>query len=232
MFGKRSGSDTAEMLVVAEDLGRFEGLEPELDAEFPEGGWTRVSEAQLRKALDQAAPAHVLITADRADPAHLTELGELISLARNRGASVVLVVQDLPASEVHRLMRAGADDFLPVPVPKGELRDSLERIARRSTPSSGAPAKSRQGLIYPVYGVAGGVGASTFAVNLAWDLAQEGRKKDVRVCLLDLDLQYGSAATYLDLERGEAVFELLSDLENADAAGFHDALAERTRNLS
>jgi pilus assembly protein CpaE len=34
---------------------------------------------------------------------------------------------------------------------------------------------------------------------------------------LDLDFQYGSAATYLDLPRKELVYEFLSDLANADS---------------
>ncbi|MCE8472764.1 pilus assembly protein CpaE, partial [Rhodovulum sulfidophilum] len=41
---------------------------------------------------------------------------------------------------------------------------------------------------------------------------------------LDLDLQFGSAATYLDLPRKEAVFELLSDIAAMDGEGFLQAL--------
>ena len=41
-----------------------------------------------------------------------------------------------------------------------------------------------------------------------------------RVCLIDLDFQYGSSATYLDLPRKEAVFEILSDTANADSDAF------------
>jgi pilus assembly protein CpaE len=65
--------------------------------------------------------------------------------------------------------------------------------------------------------LAGGSGASTFAVNLAWELATASKTDAPRVCLLDLDFQYGSAATYLDLPRKELVYEFLSDLANADS---------------
>jgi pilus assembly protein CpaE len=44
------------------------------------------------------------------------------------------------------------------------------------------------------------------------------------VCLLDLDLQYGSVATYLDLPRREVIFELLSDTAQMDAESFGQAL--------
>ena len=44
------------------------------------------------------------------------------------------------------------------------------------------------------------------------------------MCLLDLDLQYGSVATYLDLPRREVIFELLSDTAQMDAESFGQAL--------
>jgi pilus assembly protein CpaE len=75
-----------------------------------------------------------------------------------------------------------------------------------------------------VQGLAGGVGASTLAVNLAWELATRNRKSEPRVCLLDFDFQFGSAATYLDLARREAVYELLSDTAAMDAEAFAQAL--------
>jgi pilus assembly protein CpaE len=65
----------------------------------------------------------------------------------------------------------------------------------------------RDGVIFPVHGLAGGSGASTFAANLAWELATIDKTDAPRVCLLDFDFQYGSVATYLDLPRKESVFE-------------------------
>ena len=72
-------------------------------------------------------------------------------------------------------------------------------------------------MVLPVHGLAGGSGASTFATNLAWELATISKTDAPRVCLIDLDFQYGSVATYLDLPRKEAVFELLSDTGHADS---------------
>ena len=73
-----------------------------------------------------------------------------------------------------------------------------------------------QRLALAVHGLAGGSGASTFATNLAWELASV-TKEAPRVCLIDFDFQFGSAATYLDLPRKEAVFDLLSDAATADS---------------
>ncbi len=51
--------------------------------------------------------------------------------------------------------------------------------------------------------MAGGTGATTVAVNLAWELATIAKTDAPKVCLIDLDLQFGSVATYLDLPRRE-----------------------------
>ncbi|NCU21896.1 pilus assembly protein CpaE, partial [Candidatus Falkowbacteria bacterium] len=57
------------------------------------------------------------------------------------------------------------------------------------------------------------------------ELANCEKKGGPRVCLLDLDLQYGSVSTYLDLPRREAVLELLSDTSRMDSESFVQALS-------
>jgi pilus assembly protein CpaE len=102
---------------------------------------------------------------------------------------------------------------------------------RRPTPAleavPGAKTKAtgdRNGVVLPVQGLAGGTGATTFAVNLAWELATIDKDNPPRVCLLDLDLQFGTSSTYLDLPRREAVLELLSDTTSLDADGLMQSL--------
>ena len=75
-----------------------------------------------------------------------------------------------------------------------------------------------------VHGLAGGTGATTLAVNLAWELANQDKKDNPSVCLLDLDLQYGAVATCLDLQRREVVFDMLSDTESMDEETFAQSL--------
>jgi pilus assembly protein CpaE len=146
---------------------------------------------------------------------------------------------------LHQLMRLGADSFCPYPLPEGALHEAIEKVRTPEPPpmlqaahvDQGARLKvgdDRQGVVLPVHGLAGGVGSSTFAVNLAWELAIIGRDKEKekekskekapRVCLLDLDFQFGSVSTYLDLPRRESVYELLSDTSSMDAESFMAAL--------
>jgi pilus assembly protein CpaE len=79
-------------------------------------------------------------------------------------------------------------------------------------------------VIVAVHGLAGGVGSSTLAANLAWELILSDKETPPQVCLIDLDLQTGSAGTYLDLPRRDAVYELLSDMASMDKEAFMQAL--------
>lgn len=84
-----------------------------------------------------------------------------------------------------------------------------------------APVRSgsqggKNGIVFPVYGTAGGVGTSTFAANLAWEIQTIVEKEGRSACIIDLGLQYGSVATYLDVPRSDATMELLSNMGAAD----------------
>ena len=234
---KRDGAATAELVVVATDPSRFGGLPRELDADFGGGGWIRAEPQQVPGILEaagggEAAPT-VLVCAGPEDMSRLDTLLALVTHCARRGAVVIVVVDEIAPVAVHRLMRAGATDFLPTPHATGALMESISSARRgEGAPADSVESKGRDGLIYPVYGVAGGVGATTFAVNLAWEIAQESRKSGLRVCLLDLDFQYGSVATYLDMPRRDSVLDFLSDMSRADAQGFAAALEERGARLS
>jgi len=46
---------------------------------------------------------------------------------------------------------------------------------------------------------AGGTGATSLAVNLAWELRPSDKKNPPKVCLLDFDLQFGAVANLYGL---------------------------------
>src|SRR5690606_10832945 len=180
---------------------------------------------------DAATLEFIAIAVDADDESDLSRVTDVIRKAKSMQIKVILVANEVSPMALHQLMRLGADDFVPYPLPEGALHDAVERIRRpEPEPAAAAPAPvedeapaptfkakgDRQGVLLPVPGMAGGCGTSTFAVNLAWELATVD-KDAPRVCLMDLNFQYGSAATYLDLPRKEAIFEILTDPTAADA---------------
>ena len=174
----------------------------------------------------------IALALDETDEDDLVLLSEIIRQAKSRNIKVILIAEDVTPAALHSLLRQGADEFVPYPLPEGELAQAIERVRAneqvvhaepRATPTLKAGA-DRDGALIVVHGLAGGTGATTMAVNLAWELANVDKKNPPSVCLLDLDLQFGSVATFLDLPRREAVYEMLSDTENMDEEIFGQSL--------
>ncbi|SLN50705.1 AAA family ATPase [Roseisalinus antarcticus] len=174
----------------------------------------------------------VCIALDEQDEADLSLIIDIIAAAKARNVKVIIVAEDVSPASLHQLLREGGNEFVPYPLPENELSQAIDRVlappAEATIPERQAPnikaEGDRNGVVIPIHGMAGGTGSTTLAVNLAWELATIDAKNAPRVCLLDLDLQFGSASTYLDLPRREAVFELLSDTEAMDGESFIQAL--------
>lgn len=173
----------------------------------------------------------VAIAMDAEDENNIVMLGEVITQARNNGIKVILIAEDVSPSALHQLLRKGADEFVPYPLPEGELAAAIARIQTpEPEPDHDAPQRkasargTKEGAVIVCHGLAGGVGATTFSVNLAWELATVAKDNAPKVCVLDFDLQFGAVSTYLDLPRREAVYELLSDTEAMDDDVFKQAL--------
>ena len=224
-----------EAIAVARDIAQFDLLIEDLDAEYPET-WQRsgIADAAAQiAALDLDVAEGVVIAVQREDEAELDPFEIIVSAAKQRGLPVLLVVEELTATALHRLIRAGADEFTPYPMPEGVLFETLEKMRRTAAQpiATGAPA-ARRGMILPVQGIAGGVGATTLAVNLAWEMAQTPRKVERKVCIIDLNLQFGSVATYLDLARRDATMQVLTEQHGQDRAAIIDAMVTYGKKLS
>ncbi len=224
---------------VSRDVQNFDLLIEDMEAELGEG-WGDLSFEDASAFFGQPDAKQlefVAIAVDEKDEERLPYIGELIKTAKEHQIKVILIAEEVSPMALHQLLRLGADDFVPYPLPEGALHEAVERL-RQPAPTTQPmelplperaaatlkPDADREGVVLPVHGLAGGVGASTFAVNLAWELATVKKKDGPRVCLLDFDLQFGSTSTFLDLPRREMVYEMLSDTASMDADVFLQAL--------
>ncbi len=174
----------------------------------------------------------IALAIDDMDEDALDDLTAIITKARDRNIRTLLIAEDVTPASLHHLLRHGADEFIPYPLPPGELQTVIEKLRAptKAAVTSGDPqvtlsasSESREGVLIAVHGLAGGTGATTLATNLGWELATVG-KTAPSVCLIDLDLQFGTMSTYLDLPRPDAVFELITDTESMDSDSFGQAL--------
>ena len=211
---------------ISRDVSHFDLLIEDMESELGESwGDLTFSDAMLfLNQPDADTLEFVAIAVDGNDESDLTRISSIITAAKERGIKILLIADEVSPIALHQLLKLGADGFVPYPLPENALHEAIERLNQAPaaqpepvhTPSFKAKG-DRDGVILPVHGLVGGAGATTFAVNLAWELANVQKDGAPRVCLLDLNFQFGSISTYLDLPRREAVYEMLSDTAALDA---------------
>lgn len=147
------------------------------------------------------------------DPARTDQLAAFERFARNEAAfvPVIAAVRDLSVSATRLVMRAGATDVVRLPFSAAEVTTitAAERPALRVVP---AAVPVQRGKIVAFVGALGGCGttALTTQAGIIWAAT-------ARVCLIDLDLQFGNAALYLDLPSGLGVGDILEAGTRLDA---------------
>lgn len=218
---------------ISRDVQNFDLLIEDMEAALGDA-WGDLSFEDASAFLgqpDAQGLQFVTIAMDAEDEDNLPAISGVISTAKEAGIKVILIAEDVSPTALHQLLREGGDEFVPYPLPENELARAIERVLTKpeapvaQSGESGFKASGdRAGVIIPVHGIAGGTGATMMAVNLAWELANIEKEEPPKVCLLDLDFQFGSASTYLDLPRREAVLELLTDTATMDAEGFMQAM--------
>lgn len=236
---KKKEELSIQACAIAREMQAFDLLIEDMEAELGErwGGLDFVDGLTYLTGPDAATLEFITVAVDKHDEEDLEPVSALIRVASKAQIKTILIAHDLSPAALHQLLRLGADDFAPYPLPEGALHEAIERIRKPKAPvyveqGHGGQQRRRNGIIIPVYGIAGGVGSTTFAVNLAWEMANIAAKDGLKTCILDLDLQCGTVATYLDLPRREAIFELLSDTASIDSESFQQAMLPFNDKLS
>lgn len=108
-----------------------------------------------------------------------------------------------------KVMRAGAKEFVTKPIAQTEF---LEIIANIKVEYN-ATEQIDTCKIISTFSNKGGIGKTSIAVNLAVELAQMTKEK---VALVDLNLQLGDVATFLDMSPAFAMDYIADNINNLD----------------
>lgn len=217
---------------ISRDVQNFDLLIEDMEAALGEN-WGDLGFSEALAFFNQPDADNlefVAVAIDSVDEDDIVLLGDIITLSKKKGIKVILIAEDVSPAVLHQLLRQGADEFVPYPLPENELQAAIERLQKPQEPAPAvvtplpAGGTPGDGVMLAVHGLAGGTGATTLAVNLAWELANVEKADNPKVCLLDFDLQFGSVATYLDLPRRDVVYEMWSDTEAMDDDIFKQAL--------
>ncbi|WBY07496.1 pilus assembly protein CpaE [Sphingomonas sp. 7/4-4] len=173
--------------------------------------------------------ARVVIVEVRTDrPASLRRLTRLHG--ENRALVIIAAVRDPSITAMQALLRAGINDVVALPLARRDLEAALERI--RSELERGTSEETARGKTVSIIKSVGGVGATALLSQVAALYAQREGERGRSVCLLDLDLQGGNAATHLGVNPDLTVSDLLDAGKRLDPAVLTSVAATHSSGLS
>ncbi|HET8781933.1 MAG TPA: AAA family ATPase [Pyrinomonadaceae bacterium] len=135
----------------------------------------------------------------------------LISAAQNASPEMIL-----------NSLRAGAREFLRLPIIADELRTVLDRISEFTTKQVEAPKK--KGRMVAVFSSKGGCGTSFMATNLA-------AATNSKTVLVDLNLQAGDLPLFLGLEAKYSIADMVEKRQRLDAELINSLVTQHSQNL-
>lgn len=193
------------------------------DAEIVIGG---VDEAVAALNARTISPDYLII--DIADKG--TEIfSDLDEIAQHCEEKVmVVVIGSVNDINFYRQMRArGVAEYCARPAKIGDIRAVLLQTPLDNIRN---PSASKRGTVISCISAASGDGASTFAVNLAYCLAEEFEQSTV---LIDMDYQFGLIAKSLDITAPFGIRELFDFPERGiDELLIEKMLVRHGKNLS
>ncbi len=127
---------------------------------------------------------------------------------------------------MQQVFAAGADDIIALPEAPERIRHAIQKaIARRrgtALTNGAVPAP-----LICILGPKGGTGKTVTACNLAVAMAEQGS----RVCLVDLDLQFGDVALGLRLPPERTIYDLARSGGTLDAEKLEDYLTAHSSGV-
>jgi len=151
---------------------------------------------------------------------------------------LMLVAEEVTADLLRKGMRAGVSDVLEAPLDEPKIEAAIEQFAhdilKRETASAAAPPSEvgmegpKKGRIVTITSAKGGSGKTVLATNVALLL---NRIPDVKVCLVDADLQFGDVCLVLQLEPRYTMVNASHELHHLDGELLDSLLTEHPTGL-
>ena len=135
------------------------------------------------------------------------------------------LLHDRSPDLMKRVLRAGADELLFLPLDAGEATRALLKISesrRREEVHVGS------GTIISLVSLIGGTGVTSLAANLGLALRYAF---DKRVAVVDLDLQTGGLSVYLNLEPERTIMALVEGTRKLDSIQLESALSKHASGI-
>jgi pilus assembly protein CpaE len=206
---------------------------PDAEPSVPVGDSTTLLDTLARLAGQSVDDVpEVVLVHERIGPVPALELIREVAL-RFPATGVVLITSDAGPGVYSAAMDSGARGVVALPLSYEELATRVQAAAqwsagvRRHLGSGRDVFTGSGGTVVTVTGAKGGVGATVAAVHLALASLASGRS----VALVDMDLQTGDIASYLDVQFRRSVVDL-AGIEDISPRVLQDVLFTHPTGLA
>jgi len=180
---------------------------------------------ELAPALDAAADPSadvIMVVFKGADELSLSYLNN--QAERQPRPALFALLHDRSPDLMKRVLRAGADELLFLPLDTGDATRALLKISetRRREEIHGT------GVVISLVSLIGGTGVTSLAANLALAMRYAF---DKRVAVVDLDLQTGGLAVFLNLEPERTIMGLTEGARKLDSIQLESALSKHASGI-
>lgn len=121
-----------------------------------------------------------------------TEIDNLEDTFKN--CKFIITAYDFKTDNIVRFLRKSKKDFITKPIIKTRFLEIVNEIVEKMTSEQDF---SGQGKVISVFSNKGGLGKTTVAVNLGYELARQDRRS--KVAIVDMNLFLGDVTTFLDI---------------------------------
>jgi pilus assembly protein CpaE len=169
-------------------------------------------------------PDVILVDLD-SDPEYALSIVE--NICASASPTVMVYAQRSDLKMAVRCMRAGAREFLNLPIVPGDLAAALARVSVRRPGAH--VARHSTGKLCVFLGAKGGVGVTTIATNFAIALALESGQKTL---LIDFGLPLGDVAINMGISAEYSTAHALGDIARLDTKFLATMLTTHGSDLS
>ena len=174
--------------------------------------------------IEQTGPDVGVVALD-ADPDRAIDLIERLSSEAPETA-ILAASENTDGHQILKTIRAGAREFLTLPLGNDDLASALERVSQQKFGSTEGGGRACE--VIAVAGATGGVGTTSTAVNIGCVLAADTRNS---VALLDLDLALGDADVFLDSIPDYTLADVVQNISRLDIQLLKRSLTKHSSGL-
>ncbi len=220
----------ADQVLVQELRSRLDQSEAEVEVAFV---------AESTQEMVSSVLAHrpsIAFVHDQLGPGPVMQIVRDLTL-RNPALAVLVVTTSDTAEVFAAALNAGARGVLTQPFGLEDLDHRLSSMLEwnqtvrtaLADSQSGSNGHSRGGRVIAAAGAKGGVGTTVVASHLAWDAARSD--PNMRVCLVDLDVESGDVPSYLDVSHRVSIADLAKISEDLTARAVADTVVAHSSGL-